>query len=126
MGRSSILGGEPAAPRTGGTDVEALGPSDSSDSGSDVLGARPMATEPDNPAEWGAVVPDGDTDSDASGTGERATAAGDRGGDNADILPDRVISPGVGASPDVDDEVAGLAGDDGEGADEGIEGTGDD
>ena len=54
----------------------ALGPSDSSDSGSDVQGERPMATSPDNPAEWGGLPSQKGSDSDAMGTGERAGAAG--------------------------------------------------
>ncbi|MFT3717643.1 hypothetical protein [Pseudorhodoferax sp.] len=36
------------------------------------------------------------------------------------------MAPGVGATADGHGEVPGLAGEDGEGADEGIEGTGDD
>lgn len=38
MGRSSLLGAEPAAVEPEGRDIAALGPSDSSDSGSDVAG----------------------------------------------------------------------------------------
>lgn len=62
MATSSILGGErpPIEPR--GTDDDSLGPSDSSDSGSDALG-----------------------------TGDRASAeAGLEEPTNADILPDRI------------------------------------
>lgn len=66
-----------------GHGTEALGPSNSSDSGSDVAGA-------------GALLGDTDlsADSDAEGTGERAEA----GGDNAqppsrDVAPDRVLTP---------------------------------
>lgn len=57
-----------------------LGPSDSSDSGSDVQG--PQGLDP----EWGA---DGETD--AGGTGERAAADGSDGDRAADLEPDRVI-----------------------------------
>ncbi|RCW63801.1 hypothetical protein [Pseudorhodoferax soli] len=126
MARSSILGGETPATRPSGNDVDTLGPSDTSDSGSDVQGERRMATEADNPAEWGAVVNGHDSDSDASGTGERASAVGDDGRANADILPDRIVTPGVGAGRDALDEVPGLAGEDGESEDDPIEGTGDD
>ncbi len=127
MARSSIMGGDTAPTRTPGTDIDRLGPSDTSDSGSDVQGERPMATQPDNPAEWGAVTAEADTDSDAQGTGERASAAGDAVRDNADILPDGVIGPGAGDGRLAPGDVQGLAGDgDGEDADTGIEGTGSD
>lgn len=70
-----------------------LGPSDSSDSGSDVAGARrrpfDVDTELDNHAlETGDAELDSDTD--RSGTGERASADGDSTfDDSADIEPDR-------------------------------------
>ena len=86
---SSIRGGSAAAPRAPGKNVDALGPSDSSDSGSDVRGESPMPTLPDNPAEWGALPVDLDSDSDASGTGERGAATGKAVPDGADILPDQ-------------------------------------
>ncbi|KQP44203.1 hypothetical protein [Pseudorhodoferax sp. Leaf274] len=126
MARSSIMGGETPATRPSGADVDMLGPSDTSDSGSDVQGERPMATGADNPAEWGAVVTDHDSDSDSTGTGERASATGDDGRANADILPDRIVTPGLGGSQDALDEVPTLADEDGESDDDPIEGTGDD
>ncbi|HVR52097.1 MAG TPA: hypothetical protein VMS38_20350 [Pseudorhodoferax sp.] len=127
MARSSIMGGETPASRPSGSDMDMLGPSDTSDSGSDVQGERRMATAPDNAAEWGAVVADHDSDSDAAGTGERAAAAGDGGRANADILPDRIVTPGLdGSSEDAMGEVGDIAGDDGESLDDAIEGTGDD
>ncbi len=89
MATSSILGGERAARRAEGTDVDRLGPSDSSDSGSDIQGASPMPTAPDNPGEWGAVVADPDSDSDAGGTGERASSDGS----------DAVDDPGLAGDP---------------------------
>jgi hypothetical protein len=65
MATSSILGGERPPVEPKGTDEESLGPSDSSDSGSDALG-----------------------------TGDRAATEGGEAGfeeaTNADILPDRV------------------------------------
>jgi hypothetical protein len=91
MSNSSILGGARAPAHATGKNIDTLGPSDSSDSGSDVQGERTMPTSPDNPGEWGALVTDTGNDSDAFGTGERASAAGDSPRDNADILPDRVI-----------------------------------
>lgn len=60
----------------------ALGPSDSSDSGSDLGPGAP------------------DTDSDASGTGERADVEGEPDGPGADdVAPDRIV----------DEDQAGLA-----------------
>lgn len=91
MSKSSILGGTPAPREAKGKDVDALGPSDTSDSGSDVQGERPMATAPDNPGEWGAVVADMNSDTDSAGTGDRASADGDPPRDGADILPDHII-----------------------------------
>ena len=61
MATSSILGGEHAPVTPKGTDAESLGPSDSSDSGSDASGDNRAA------AEGGLETPT-----------------------NADILPDRV------------------------------------
>jgi hypothetical protein len=91
MTKSSILGGADAPRIAAGKDVDALGPSDTSDSGSDVQGERAMSTAPDNAGEWGAVVIDTETDTDATGTGERASADGDAPRDGADILPDRIV-----------------------------------
>jgi hypothetical protein len=92
MATSSILGGERATARASGRDVDALGPSDTSDSGSDVQHERTMPTQPDNPGEYGALTADLDSDSDAGGTGERASATGRDPIDGADILPDRITS----------------------------------
>lgn len=89
MARSSILGGERAPVRSPGHDTSALGPSDSSDSGSDVqnehgfdaLGAGAI----------GADRADLASDSDACGTGERGAAVHDTDiVEGADIAPDRI------------------------------------
>lgn len=64
--------------RPAGTDNDALGPSDSSDSGSDVRG---------DPATAG----ERESDSDRQGTGERATAVPDHIRDGADIAPDHLV-----------------------------------
>jgi len=118
MATSSILGGERAAPRAKGRDVDALGPSDSSDSGSDVQGERAMPTDADNPGELGSLPVRGSSDSDARGTGERGSATGDDADDAADILPDHLVSDPMYAtnaagrrlaSDDEDTDVAGLA-----------------
>ena len=67
MSQSSILGGERAPQQSSGRDAETLGPSDTSDSGSDIQGATRMKTEP----EEGFEVPEGARD-------------------GADIGPDRI------------------------------------
>ena len=70
----------------------ALGPSDSSDSGSDVQGAA---------QELGDAGLD--SDSDRNGTGERASASPDgEVKDGADIAPDRIED--IGADDDQDGE----------------------
>ena len=52
MGHSSLLGTEKAPQRPEGTDEEALGPSDSSDSGSDRLGGGGLtAADPGEPVD---------------------------------------------------------------------------
>ncbi|MGF6965040.1 hypothetical protein OKW43_002045 [Paraburkholderia sp. WC7.3g] len=84
--------------QTSGTTGE-LGPSDSSDSGSDVAGAKrhvfDVDTELDNHA-----LETGDTelgsDTDRSGTGERASADGDSTLEfDRDIEADHVVDPRV-------------------------------
>ncbi|WOB10827.1 hypothetical protein [Piscinibacter gummiphilus] len=90
MATSSILGGSAAPQRPRGTGADLLGPSDSSDSGSDVQGERTLATDADD-GGTGAVPAELDSDTDARGTGERAAAAGSEPRDGDDILPDRVI-----------------------------------
>lgn len=120
--RSSILGGERVAQRASGKDVDTLGPSDSSDSGSDVQGERAMSTGADLPDELGALPVRGDSDSDSAGTGERASATGADAPDGADIAPDRIrrARPGVDdadapeRSADSVEDLAGEDGDDGE------------
>ena len=95
MATSSILGGAKRPEDISGKDLHALGPSDNSDSGSDAVGA------------YGDDELSGD--SDAAGTGERASAG--RGNDHldADILPDSIERvPGVDSDTDLDSE----AGDD--------------
>jgi hypothetical protein len=107
MATSSILGGERAASRADGRDVDSLGPSDSSDSGSDIQGERRMSTGADNDGELGATPARRDTSTDALGTGERAAAGSDDTEDGADIAPDRVEG---GRRGDLDADVERLAG----------------
>lgn len=92
MATSSILGAERAASQAEGRDVERLGPSDTSDSGSDVQGELDLS-DPQNPDQmvFGATQPGLHTDSDAGGTGERGSALlEDEAREGNDILPDQV------------------------------------
>lgn len=81
MSLSPLLGGRRPPRRADGRDPDALGPSDSSDSGSDTVGGSDRGL------------------SDRAGTGERATASGHDPEANADLLPDHLIRrDGVGAA----------------------------
>ena len=86
MATSSLLGGTQAPEEISGKDIASLGPSDTSDSGSDAVGAY----GPDEMA----------SDTDSSGTGERAAVeeGTDEPESNADILPDHIESA-PGATP---------------------------
>jgi hypothetical protein len=75
MAHSSILGADIAASQPSGRSSDVLGPSDSSDSGSDASGTDELHE-----------------DSDAAGTGERGAVAGRDAREGGDILPDRVTS----------------------------------
>ncbi len=77
MATSSITGGARASRLPSGTDLASLGPSDSSDSGSDSLGTR------DRQQLMG--------DSDATGTGESSGDPSALNAEAADILPDHLI-----------------------------------
>lgn len=108
MATSSILGGSAAPQRPRGTGTDLLGPSDSSDTGSDVQGERAFSTDTDGGA--GAVPAELDSDTDSSGTGERAAATGTEPREGGDIMPDRVLRTGdalddTTAPVDVDDLV---------------------
>lgn len=94
MARSSISGADRAPTQAQGRDVEALGPSDTSDSGSDVQGELDLAAPTDlDRALHGVVQPGLESGSDAAGTGERGAALPDEEGrEGADILPDEVRS----------------------------------
>jgi hypothetical protein len=111
MGHSSLIGIDRAPATAPGHDSDALGPSDSSDSGSDVRGlGQPDDGGPDAPIDRAidddvqrpetsieSVGPG--IDSDAHGTGERRSAGGDAGRrEAADISPDRIVD-----DPNADD-----------------------
>lgn len=104
MAHSSLLGIDDVPTAAPGHDVEALGPSDTSDTGSDVAGlADQDELDPDLPVDvatdldrvrpetsFETVGPGLDTDS--TGTGERRSAGSDAGlREAADITPDRVV-----------------------------------
>ena len=106
MGTSPLAGGGPQVPkRIPGTGTDALGPSDTSDSGSDIVGADgavdaddldlSSGTNEDVRRARGAGADLGDanldSDSDSAGTGERAEAGRDTLRREApDIAPDHM------------------------------------
>jgi hypothetical protein len=102
MTKSSFLGGEPAARRAPGKDIDALGPSDSSDSGSDVQGEHSLHSEGEDAYQPGSLIVNTNNDSDASGTGERASATGQDLPDGADIMPDHLTGLAGDLADDTD------------------------
>jgi hypothetical protein len=94
MGSTLIPPDEQTPQTTKGHGTAALGPSDSSDSGSDTFGAKrhefDVDSELDNhPLEAGEAELGSDTD--RYGTGERASADGDANlRENDDIEPDQL------------------------------------
>jgi hypothetical protein len=97
MARSSIFGAEQAPRHASGRDADLLGPSDSSDSGSDIQGELHLETD-DDETRAAAISGSGNTapqsDSDTGGTGERASAVPEHVREANDIAPDRVILSG--------------------------------
>lgn len=88
MAHSSILGADRAPAIPPGHDVAALGPSDSSDSGSDMQGLADVDEMQD-------------ADSDAEGTGERASVIADEDlRDGGDIAPDRIVDAAEALGPE--------------------------
>ena len=101
MARSSISGGERAPARPSGRDVESLGPSDRSDTGSDVQGELDLAAPMDLDRMTPVEPPAGD--SDAGGTGERGAALPDEEArEGRDIGVDRVQSMTQASNDDED------------------------
>ena len=117
MAHSSLLGIDRAATGSSGHDTASLGPSDTSDSGSDLAGLETfddddsmvpvdVAIANDRPHPDTAVEAiEGGADSDAAGTGERRGAGGESHfADGADIAPDRIVTdPDSGALEDDSD-----------------------
>ena len=88
MATSSLLGGQRAPQHTSGKDTDSLGPSDSSDSGSDVRNVPGLGV-----AESAGGLPgDPGADSDAAGTGERSAATPADARPDSDITPDSIVA----------------------------------
>lgn len=111
MARNSTQGITPATPEPAGRDTASLGPGDTSDSGSDMMGiADSDGGDPNMPADVAFRDEQGtaplsadalDSSSVAGGTGESRTAVGDGGRqDGWDIGVDRVFTPGGGTDAD--------------------------
>ena len=113
---------------TKGHGTRALGPSDTSDSGSDLQGPGLYEHDPDvnlasntgtsadaaHAGGAGRDVGDAnlDSDTDASGTGERASAGRDTDVEaGTDIAPDRLLKSGAAVTSDALDQTADDAGD---------------
>ncbi len=77
MAYSSIMGADEAPAQPSGRGADVLGPSDNSDTGSDTIGTH-----------------EAHADSDAVGTGERASVGPEDLDEGADIMPDRVVAAG--------------------------------
>lgn len=114
MARSSIQGTSPAPAEPKGRDTATLGPGDSSDSGSDMMGiADNDGGDPNVPTDVasrdeqrpGQLSPDAlASPSDAAGTGESRSAGADAGKqDGWDIGVDHVVTPG-GQDADTDED----------------------
>jgi len=102
-----VLGGERAPQLGKGRSAGSLGPSDTSDSGSDIQGATRLQTDAEEGELGGATPIDIDSDSDSMGTGERGSAVPGGGRDGADIGPDRIAR-----SKDALDSAVSIGGDD--------------
>ncbi|HXC41004.1 MAG TPA: hypothetical protein VN667_18865 [Burkholderiales bacterium] len=93
----NLISPPPTVPK--GHDTNTLGPSDSSDSGSDVRGAQPVGPDAvplmrgtnEDGASMGAGL-DLDDNSDRNGTGDRPAAAETADVADRDIETDRVVS----------------------------------
>jgi len=116
MGHSSLLGIDRAPGEPAGRDTADLGPSDTSDSGSDVAGiedtdqndpAVPLdvALREDGQRSFTSADVVGGPGSDSSGTGERRAAGGDAGiREAADISVDRIVEPHFEVDEDEDED----------------------
>jgi hypothetical protein len=115
MATSSILGGDHPPMEPKGTDVDSLGPSDTSDSGSDVRTSRERTAIPEDAAE-GAIPIAHDSSTDAEGTGEGASADAPPPEPDAGIVPESPDDPYAGrpdqlADADIEEDETEDAGD---------------
>jgi hypothetical protein len=129
MSQSSILGGDRAPQQARGRDDQTLGPSDTSDSGSDIQGATRLKTETEEGELGGATPIDGESDTDSMGTGDRAEAVPEGARDGADIGPDRIArsKDALDSAESItgkDDTIEQLAADEDDGEGEGEESDG--
>ena len=114
MSTVPLLGGSRAPAQAPGKDIDALGPSDTSDSGSDVQ-TDLRRTSLDEGSE-GALPIAHDSTSDSAGTGESASADPAPPELDADLLPDRTARVPGEPGDDLDATTAeSLADDDDEG-----------
>lgn len=126
MANSNIMGGDQAPARPPGHGTADLGPSDSSDSGSDLAGASGTAADAGLDPDSGTTSDidrapgagpdlgdaDLDSDSDAAGTGERKAAGRDaHAATAADVAPDRVTRDPGGMTRGEDPEGIGVSSD---------------
>jgi hypothetical protein len=133
MAQSPLLGGDRAPRRQRGTSTELLGPSDISDTGSDLVGAEGAVdtdevgfdggTNDDIRRAPGAGADIGDAnldaDSDSGGTGERAEAGRDTlRRDAPDITPDQVVGIGSDEALAGDEDLMAAGGDEDDEEDE--------
>jgi hypothetical protein len=92
MATSPLLGADRAPTQAPGRDVESLGPSDSSDSGSDVQGELDLYPDHDLENHL-SITPGRNSDSDSGGTGERGGAVPESDvREGGDIQPDQIRS----------------------------------
>ncbi|MBW8845293.1 MAG: hypothetical protein JF607_09995 [Burkholderiales bacterium] len=106
MGHSSLVGTDKAPRRPKGTDEQSLGPSDITDSGSDIQGADALpAADPGEPVD--VTLNRDQAFAPIEGTGEEADET-----EASDIGPDRVIDTAddAGGTADVEREDTGPPG----------------
>lgn len=129
MAQSPLLGADRAPRRPRATSTEMLGPSDLSDTGSDLVGADGAVETDDIGFDGGtnddirrapgagADIGDADldADSDSGGTGERAEAGRDTlRRDAPDISPDQVVGLSAGDALSDDEDLMAVDLDDDE------------
>ncbi len=97
MGHSSLLGTDPVPQRPPGTDEQALGPSDSTDSGSDRLGADLPSADPGEPVDLTLGRDQALAPIEASGEDADEPGAPDIGTDRIIDTPDEPLATGLDA-----------------------------